>query len=549
MGEPYVRSEFKVKAKIGGYVFEDVVAISATFGLNSIPNASLQVASGTCVQDGKIATIHEALGNIRNREKAIVTLTVITNDGQTNKMMEDGEYVIFEGYYSGMGYQRSNTNATYTIHLLHWIDDLNCSSMLNGNWFQGVPHDLAQGASNYSVGTGGTGIGQVNFTPLIELQPKLFQKGNLTDDMWKLSIKPMFQAIANMQHVTIQEGVDKLDTADDAGEGGATNRAALRALARMPGGPNPASLPLAVDDVNNVVIHYSVQTGITHLITNAMGYSSFWSKLVGELGAAFLFGISPSAEFANVIPYFGGLRRYWKEIKADEYNYASFNCNSANLIESVNIFYAQQSLAGNTVGSRPAGAPISYFFPWGVYPPFGDRDLRGQILVRDPPSWIANPAPQAPCTPRTTLTEVGDAWEPQVGPPDLPSGVLSASDAEKNVKQSSILNRFAEHWYKSTILGQRAGELSGKLRFDIAPGSTIKINPPSTAIGATEESMFATVTQVSFVINAEQHVAGTSFSLINIRNRREQTDNKLTNVSPPLYKKGWPGGPLAVKKS
>lgn len=540
MGEPYVRSEFKLTAKIGDAVFNDVVSINATFGLNSIPTASLHVASGKCVQDGKDATIHTAIKSFKQRDRAVVTLTVTTTDGEIKKMMPSGEYVIFEGYYAGIGYQRSHTNSTYTIHLLHWIDDLNCSSALNGNWFQGAPHDLAQSAVNYSLGQGGTGAGMI--APLIELEPKIMTLKNMTDDFWGYCLKPMFFELANMRHLSVQG--DKNGGAAADGSGGATNKAAQEALKKIPGNaPEPAKLKLNFGSVEELVIFHAVQYGISNIIKNGIAYSSFWSKLVGELGASFLFGVSPGVEFANVFPYFGGLSQEWKTIHADEYNYASFNANTANIIESVNIFYTQQSNSGFENGGKPVGPYMNYYSPWGVYPPEGQRELRGQILARDPPAWLANPTPQPFMAPHSALG-ASDAHKGPAGPGT--AAAPTATEAERTIESSGILTKFAEHWYKSSILSQRSGEMSGKLRFDIAPGSTVKIEAPDKA-QAGENNMFATVTQVSYVINAEQHAAGTSFSLINVRTEGENNDSKLTSAVPPLYTQSWRGGPLTVK--
>jgi hypothetical protein len=282
------------------------------------------------------------------------------------------------------------------------------------------------------------------------------------------------------------------------------------------------------------------------MLRSGISYSSFWSKLVGEVGASFLFGISPSIEFANVFPYFGGLSRSWRTIYADEYNYASFNATAANLIESVNIFYSQQSASNVSTGgdNGERNPPVNCYRPWGVYPPEGKRDLRGQILMRDPPIWLANSSPQALNSPGSALSPGIDGHKAQDG-----SGELKApgpGEAEKNIQQSGILTRFAEHFYKSAILSQRSGELSGKLRFDIAPGSTVMIEAPDTDLGGAH-SMYATVTQVSYVINAEQHAAGTSFSFMNVRTAVENRNALLTKAVPPLYTAGWRGGPLTVK--
>lgn len=546
MAEPYVRSEFKLTATIDGNVFRDVVGISATFGLNSIPMASLHVASGVNVQTGKPAKIHDAINSIKPRSKAVVKLTVKTTDGQTDKMINETDMVIFEGYYAGMGYQRSTSNATFTLHLLHWLDDLNCSSMLNGNWFHGAPHDLAQAASNYSCRLGGansTGDGEVNIAPIVDAAPSLITHGNMEGDLWEKVIKPIFEAVANMPHILEQNAAGNAGGADASGIGGGDNKAAQDALKRMPGvapipGTLPMNLPVAPD-----IIEYSTNNGISHLILNGISYSSFWSKLVGELGASFLFGVSPGVEFANVVPYFAGLSTPWKTIKADEYNYASFNCSVANLIESVDIFYAPQSATNCELTSKIQGGPISYYHPWGRYPS-RNQNFRGQILIRNPPVWLANVSTQSMKTPATTLPPNGDSHTPQHG-----SGTVvgpTSTEAEMQIRDGGLLNNFCEHWYKSAVLGQRSGELSGKLRFDIAPGSIVAIEAPDTEIG-NPETMYGMVTQVSYVINAEQHTAGTSFSLTSLRNKTENENEYLTKATPPLYKNAWSGGPLTVK--
>lgn len=48
---PYIRTEFELEAVFkhrrgGETVFKDIVAMSATFALNTIPTASLDVATG-----------------------------------------------------------------------------------------------------------------------------------------------------------------------------------------------------------------------------------------------------------------------------------------------------------------------------------------------------------------------------------------------------------------------------------------------------------------------------------------------------------------------
>ena len=104
----------------------------------------------------------------------------------------------------------------------------------------------------------------------------------------------------------------------------------------------------------------------------------------------------------------------------------------------------------------------------------------------------------------------------------------------------------------------RYGELSGILRFDIAPGSILKIDTPTAEnrlTGIGKNFVVATVTSVSFVIDSERGIAGTSFGLGHIRQPNEETKEKFTTAGPPMYSKNpaaptaWYGGPLAVPKT
>lgn len=548
MPEPYIVTKFKLEAEIDGVFFKDVVAISATFGLNSIPTASMVVACGKEVTTQENATIHEALKQFKPRSPAKVWLTITSSDGRRSTPiingMEDGRYVIFEGYYAGVGYQRTHASASYTIHLVHWLDDLNCSSMLNGNWMPGAPHDLASAASIHVAALGGGGGGGGSYTNLIPLIEKdtgnLLTPSNIEKDLWELVIKKVYENVAKFPHPRICEGGDS--SPDSPGN----NAAALKALPKIPGkSPRPGKLPLILGGLDDALVLTSFNHGISRMLMEGIGYTSFWSNLIGELGASFLFAVSPSVEFANVVPFFSGLKEEWKTITAEEYNYANFNANAGTIIESVNIFYRLQSTSNYANGGKESQL-VGYCRPWGKFPE--SPDLRGNILVRDPPPWITNVAPHGLWVQGTALPPTGDTHNPQQAPNHSHSGPKSGSDAEKKVKSGNVMNLFAEHWYKTAVLAQRYGEMSGKLRFDIAPGSIIKIETPTPDNSAeTKEEFFATVTQVSYAINAETHTAGTSFGLHSLRTKTENDNPNLTKEKPPLYTEAWKGVDLALK--
>lgn len=601
--EPFIRTEFSLTAyfkhrKGGETEFKDVVAMSSTFALNSIPTCTLDVATGIEVRTEEKATIHTMIDKLQPRDRAIVKLTIRSTEGRTQAPiingMKDGEYIVFDGYYAGIGYQRAHNNCTYTLHLVHWLDDLNCSSMLNGDWSQNVPHDLAQVASsivcNDLLGGNSSGVGARTIPMIDNKRPDAGAQGvivtprNMQEDLWEKVIKKILLAIAEAKHPRLQcKRPPKSDTepgpkdAEPMGKPKANNQAAKKALDRIPGrapAKYKAKLPLNMTGYlsgePHVYMGLSAHEGLSRMILDGMAYNTFWSKLVGDLAPSFMFAISPSVEFAQAIPFFPGLNKHYVTITGEEYNYANFNANCANMISGIVIYWAPQGDASGVGMGGKREKVMKYCLPAGKYPP-EDKDYEdhwGNILVRDPPAWLANPVYTMGYTRDNHVFTPGrSAIDPQKGNKQNPEATEHHNKVEKHYRDAkdkvddkdlNVYDRFACHWYKSAILGQRYGELSGKLRFDIAPGSIVKIEPPIDRLGGVEgPPMFGAVVQVSFVINAETHTAGTSFSLSHLRTEKENDISEeasrthYVSTIAPIYKEEppgspWPGGPLVI---
>jgi hypothetical protein len=542
--DTYVFTSFKIWAMFEGTRIDDIAGISGTFALNGIPSATLTLAAGINAATNKAAAFHtlRAGGRPKLREKVKVYLDITTTDGKKAKMPNVKSMLIFEGYYAGMGYQRSDKSAGFTVNIVHWLDDLNCSSMASGNWFPGAPFDLAESACAYSVGLSDGGAWAV---PQMDARGDIINAGTIEGDLWEECLKKLMLKIADWPVPRLR------------GEGEQKNDAATAALQRMPGKSDsyaPLSLDLAGTLPNNVAD--GVGQALTRDAADTYAYSTFWSKLVGDWGAQFFFAVSPAVEFAFPIPFFGGLK--WesgmKVISADEYNYASFMASTSQILEEVDIFTSvpsQSGLAGR--GNPDSARPISNFEPSGWYPK-ENADRRGMIMLKSLPGWLANyirPSKYTHESTGQTTSTPGDDKNPDHGAPAPADGDVK----EQTKTMADIADRFAEHWYKSELLQQRYGEMSGKLRFDIAPGSIVKIEPPEhvmTALPDSKINMYATVVQVTFAINSEQAQAGTSFSLAHIRTEDENNDTKLTTCEvcgsnrPPLYLKPWKGGPLVT---
>mgnify|MGYP003339982198 FL=1 len=191
----------------------------------------------------------------------------------------------------------------------------------------------------------------------------------------------------------------------------------------------------------------------------------------------------------------------------------------------------------------------NFSFPIASYPAVAPGvDKPGLRLFKEPPSWLSNVSPWPIYSGASTGVKgkaPGDCIAPGKGEENPPPDWLPPAQSASELKNSGVCERFARHWYKSEVLSQRYGELSGKLRFDISPGTTVKIEMPVKEIG-NDGNMIGYVTQVSFSINAERAMAGTSFALAFLRTEEEDTAGQYTEGYPPLYKKSavWGGAPL-----
>jgi hypothetical protein len=551
--EPYVSAKFKVWAIFttdsGEIVFNDVVAVSASFALNTIPTASLVVAVGTNAITNEPATIHAAQSRIKPRDKVIVKLQVTHGAGDNTKF-PNGTYTIFDGFFVGIGYQRSHNQANFVLNLTHWLDDLNNSSAVNGNWFPSVPFDYAQSAVYDKIASADA------YAPNPTVAADFATPEFVQEDLWESVIKKLFVRLAGMSGGLVAE----------SNRNAVTNSAALAALDRMPGDGIAyyKKLGFKIKAIGGENLADSFGKYFTKTIGTSFAQNTFWAKLVAEYSSQFFFSVSPAVSWAMPIPFCAGLR--WaaggKEIKSDEYNYANFNANTPQLIRSVEIAYAATEMNGLPMpppNDDDVDPPRSFFYPCGIYPP-ATADARGRKqpdrglrLFKMPPNWAENidGSSLVALSGTTDAAATTDSGGDDAGK-SRPAGVKSASAAADATLPSVHL--FAQHWYVTEVLQQRYGELSGALRFDIAPGSIVKIRTPArdTALNnptadPDEEHVVASVISVSYVINAERATAGTSFAIAHTKIKSElQPDSIYAVDTPPLYKEAWHGGPLAV---
>jgi hypothetical protein len=530
--------KIRLRAQIGEFNFDDVVQYASSWAINSIPTASIMVAVGRNVKTQKLAKIHEAVKTLTadTLAEVFLTTTVVDINRATAGVPNGKEIKIFSGKLSGTGWQRTENGAHFTIHMLHWLAALNHSSSVSASLHPGSPADLTYPAVYPSIGLRNT---TPNSSTLPSWVPNLTSSsvntGSFTD-MWGKILLPWMETIAND---------DPYDRAQNTGNGKG-DPDALDALSRM--APNPEGQPLELDlrGVSGAVLADGLRTALVNEIGGSWINTTLWGKLVGEWSPAYWFSVIPRVEDALIVPFTGGLAgKQWAVIGDEDYANADLNAQLHQVLKAVGIVHPIGTSSSFDLGAGLPQVSRSGFL--GFYRP--ETVTKGMVLLKDAPKWLSDPAvvhmlsfyaedANRTLGTNTAMDEAGTGGEQN-----------PKRDIGNDISQlKGLASAYAHQWYVLEALKGRTGEIAGKLRFDIAPGSNVLViaggarNIPQA--DAVTEDIYATVTQVAYVINAEAQQAGTAFSLAHIRTAKENSDPGTSVEKPPLYKNAWPGAKL-----
>lgn len=531
--------KIKLRAVIGGINFDDVIQYTASWAVNSIPVASLLVAVGRNVKNQQLAKIHEAKKTLTSESKVEVFLTTTVSDfDQAVAGVPNGQEIkIFEGKLVGTGWQRTSSGAHFTLHVLHWLGDLNNSSSASASLHPGSPGDLTYPAVFPAIGLRDV---DPQTSPIPAWVPGL-SKSSVNEgsfaDIWGNILLPWMRTIASD---------DPFDKGLQA-PGVKGNPDTLAALARMVPNADGKPLNLKLKDASGVVLADSMRAALVNEIGSNWVNTTLWGKLIGEWAPAYWFSVIPRVTDALVVPFTGGLQgQPWSVIGDEDYVSADLNSQLQQVLRAVGIIYPVMSATSFDLNlGLPQTARSGLL---GMYRPDGVET--GMVLLKDAPKWLSNSAVShmlsffAEGIDQTTIGTGMD--EIGVGGGRNPA----ANFDDNNTRFNSIASAYAHQWYVLESLKGRTGEIAGKLRFDISPGSNVLIvaggsrNVPQAQ--EITEDIFATVTQVSYVINAEGQKAGTAFSLAHIRSQKENTEPGTSIDVPPLYTEAWPGAKLVT---
>lgn len=520
--------------------------VTINFYLNRIPMASATLAVGRHVHTLKPDKSHSTMftaGSGTAMLKEAHILFKPKGDWEPQGAPWPDSAVIFRGYVTGVGVRTMRGSIRPTVQIIHWLSDLNFSSMLSNQSHPSNPADPGW-RGNYRL-EGTTTSGRPAFMHDM-CTSSYFKPGAVKTDLWGKCLAETLWWLSEQDQIEALAG-------RGIGPPG-SNAQSQKALVRICGGshstascPDAVPLSLHIDGGFDNELAKAIGEWVGREKAEAWWSTTTWNKLANDYAAAFLFAIVPQVEQAMVVPYVPGMRTLWKVIRNTDYNYIDTVATIPRPIQEVVIYQGMMTDTGE-------GGPESVTRQsrsGGFYRPEGAKE--GMLLAHHATGWLKNVPCYGECPSVTAFgSDDGSTVSVQTSTTDS-QGLSRGNEFGHTIEETAIgvrpvFNRYAHAEYVQEVLRGRFGVVHGKLRFDIAPGSTVLVEgsqDPFIGSDTLRPNLIGEVHRVTCNLNAEGAKAGTSFQLLHLRTEAENEDDRTSVDQHPLYDKEFKGAPLS----
>lgn len=361
-------------------------------------------------------------------------------------------------------------------------------------------------------------------------------------DLWK-SIKKTLCSLANVKAM-----VPSTTGAIEGSGQVQRNDIALSALSRIEGPaplcnvPYKYGVPLKIESEGVPTVEDSIASSLGIVLLESYAGTTFWDKLIGDFcpsyGMAFVPMVDTAIVVADCPAYNGG---YWKDITSDDYD--SYDM-SKELHRPLRAVVVSPNLASHT-GFDQIGQP-ALPFAGGSFAEDSVSAADGVIMYVDAPTWLkvvqVQPNYALDTTGLRTNIPIKGATTPgATSPPKTPVPDTFGLNANK------LYARYARLVYVTQALRGQTGSFSGKLRFDIAPLSIVRLQATTEKfVGKGQDDLafdvYGCVQRVTVLINAESGMAGTTFMLSHVRTAAENNLPRTSVAEHPLFGTAIHGG-------
>jgi hypothetical protein len=534
-----------------------VTSLTVTYAVNEIPQASVQIGLGADVHlAGLPLVVDKTALDMLLENNTVQLLIKLTGDRETDTPWPDTAQVLFEGKISNVSEQITRGAAALTVSLTHWLKDLQSSNLF---YDAANPQDVRFAGQSPAVFYNSTGVslpdvlaGTQNRGSIGELVEAydLVGKG-LSDDVWGKGIRELMVRLADMPLrpvLSLEQRCDQvINQIEDK---------VIRALARLQGISSKfatpltsGAVPLVLRNSNGQAYSQPIVQAIANEIAGApiaqYAQMDIWSRLVGYYAPTFHAMIIPRPLDAMFVPQCLSQRPSYD---------ISINSQDILQLDSVEPLSTPIKAVG-LLGKHGLlwGADLNFNSPGTLnyaacYTAPGDLRTNGKTVFSNPPSYLRG---LALISSQENSVTTGQSV---AGGAANPKQTVTPPPANYVTDTRDILKRFAQDLYHYRRLHGRTTKVVGKLRFDIGPGSMVRVSarqdqlrPESEqfkGVGRILSEFQGMVTRMTIAINVQQKLAATSFQLSGVRTVAENADESITAERHPIYNDLFLGCPL-----
>lgn len=510
-------------------------SVALVYGINSIPVATVSLPIGRVAGGNAFDSISNAMTFLLNLQpfttvQIFATLTASPSGRATPNGpvgFPDGkEFLIFDGFIKSPGAVNTFNSASIEIECMGKTAALAGSTqMINGS-IEAVPTN----GGTLAVSFFGGGLQATLQDALVK------QTGGKVTDLWNGLLKIVFDDVLP----GLNAWNDPKDPATVA------NNFADQAIKRI---NTFKALSKAGSDVNIDISSAPTDLIARQICATAMViFYDTWANNNGTLWQATLataneFGFKyiTAIEDDGILPVFYGLGGDpWRTIKPNEYEQIRLDSRTDE------EFFSYPTKVG-------LFSTITFSNPWqGTSPPtqlvgigsVGETALSGtgRLVLRQAPHWLMPPA-----APGQATTQPGGAVPDASNPTPIPVNDYGIQEAAYFA--GLVGNNYANAVLYDMMFSHRTAVMSGRIRFDIAPGSLLQIITPGERFTGEQSELWGHVSAVKIDISltgqGNTGYARTGFALTNIRTKKEHAT--LTLPKHPVFAQAWMGGKLSAE--
>jgi hypothetical protein len=521
---------------------------SMSYGLNAIPQATALIALGRDARTGLQSPIYAKVEAIKQMSPVRVFIkgelgdwSPRGNNGAKESFPVVDDATIFIGYVAGISYRRSSGRISLTLNLVGQLVDLALSSGGSKDVVPGAPNDLM--LPMYPEGAGAAGTAAEKFTEGLPADLPVDFSSGLLKVLQSVSQNNQVQTHNPDFWCGEQPANAPINTPETNGmaaaviEGNGGKWQGISNLAKPTDVDKYVTLyPLKVHNAG----YEKAATFIGNQVASSLSNTSMWGMLIGSVLPSFGCGIVPWASGAILAPILTMASDAQVIIKAEEYVDFDLTTESQRPLYGVGVMgnYQMGTINKSENPKLCAGAIFVAKSQDGT--PLND----GMWLFVNAPGWMddwVNFDPEA-ATGDADINKTLNKPSHDATGADKPA--IEREPGTEVVEWNDAMQQYARMMYAVNALKGREGTIVGKLRFDIAPGTTVLIqargdNYLSAGVDTLATDLSGFIAKVHISINAEQASATTAFEVTNLRTAKENESQRFSMLEHPFFRQDY----------